>query len=341
MNKKVIALVFSVLCLFAVFLPLAQGGDGLYVNVTHIGGLTYLLYLLPLVPGGLSLIAIYKGEIRYMKVWMIVAAVLGLCLSGLAIASGKGQIEYMANAFGNMKAMLKGFPGDGNAIAEQHQTAKASVGLGGMLLIIGYLGILLVSLFKSASKEVTTAIVVICLLAVGSIAQAEEPRPFGLIIGKATLQDAQVAIAKEGGKITNQGNRIISGDIANPNVTGLEVSGLPIPDLQNANFWFFNGVLSEVDYFFPASMDKQEFYRLSDQLKVKYGKPASYRAPNLSDGLAVWKSRGIEVRLAVAWVSSVTTVSYSNPSIVNKAKNNDKRVYAQQTKAKIKDQKGL
>ncbi len=57
------------------------------------------------------------------------------------------------------------------------------------------------NLFKTASKEMTAAIVTISLLAVGSFARVEEPRPFGLIIGKTTIQDAQVAIAKEGGKI--------------------------------------------------------------------------------------------------------------------------------------------
>ncbi len=138
MNKRIIALVFSALCLLAVFLPLAQSGAGLYVNVTHIGGITYLLYLLPLVPGVLSLIAIYKGEIRYAKVWMIDVSVLGLCLCGLAVSLGKGQIEYMANAFGNMNTMFNGFSGGGNAIAEQHQAVKASMGLGGILMIIGF-----------------------------------------------------------------------------------------------------------------------------------------------------------------------------------------------------------
>ena len=44
----------------------------------------------------------------------------------------------MANAFGNMNTMFNGFSGGGNAIAEQHQAVKASMGLGGILMIIGF-----------------------------------------------------------------------------------------------------------------------------------------------------------------------------------------------------------
>lgn len=340
MNTRIVTLAFSVLCLLGAFMPIARGG-ALYVDLTHIGGVTFLLYLLPFAAGSLSLISIYKGDIRYMKVWMVVVALAGLALSGIAITAGKSQIDFMSNSFGNMNSMLQGMAGGDSPVANK-ETIQSAIGLGGIFLVVGYLGVLVGGLLPAPGKrKMIAAMLALGLLAVGSHAFAEEPRPFGLILGKSSLQETRTVIEREGGKITNEGSRVIDGDMVNPRVTGLEVEGLPVAELENANFWFFNGTLMEVDYRFPGSMDKSEFYRLSDQLKEKYGKPASYRAPNLANGLAVWKSRGVEVRLSVAWVGSVTNVTYLSPALAAKASTDDKRVYAQQTKEKVKGQKGL
>lgn len=122
---------------------------------------------------------------------------------------------------------------------------------------------------------------------------------------------------------------------------GMEVTGLPVAELKSAKFWLFNGTLMEVVYFFPASMNKGEFYRLADQLREKYGKTANFRKPELSEGLAVWRLRDVEVRLNVPWVASSTTLSYRHPVLTKKAEADDKQVYSRQTKLRAKSQKGL
>ncbi|KAA0894223.1 hypothetical protein [Oryzomonas rubra] len=266
MIKQIIALVFSVMCLFAVFLPLAQGGNGLYVNVTHIGGITYLLYLLPVVPAALSLIAIYKGEIRYTKVWMIVIAVVGLCLSGLAVTSGKGQIEYMANAVGNLNNMFNGFPDGGNAIAGQQASVKVSVGLGGILLVIGYLGILLGSLFKSANKEVTAAIVAICLLAVGGVSYGSEKAPAAKIPG-----DGQMYYGNVPSYYTPPKYHDLAMGYSGNNILGINKTG------KNINEWIYSEKFSSLSKISSnvAKSCKDNGYSISvpSNIKIEFDKP--------------------------------------------------------------------
>lgn len=329
MNLKFIGVAAGIASLLGAFMPMAAAGN-MYVSINHMGGISYLLYPLAIAALAIAVTSIYKPELPHLKTWSILLAVCGLILTALSYSAAKSHVAYVAQMSGSMRSMFDNM----NAPVQQ---VNASIGSGAILQFLGYAG-LLASIFLPVRTTAVTTALFLCLV---STSVAEEPRPFGLVLGKSTPQEVRAVIQKEGGKITVEGNRVIDKDINNPSVTGMEVAGLSVPDLRSAQFWFYKDVLMEVNYFFPASMDKSEFYRLTDQLKEKYGKTASYRRPQLSDGLALWKTRDTEVRLAVPWVASATTVAYRYPLLINKAKADDKQVYAQQTKQRAKSQKGL
>lgn len=160
---------------------------------------------------------------------------------------------------------------------------------------------------------------------------AEEPKPFGLTLGKTTKDEALVNLRKEGGKQINSGYRIIKGEIHNPSIEGYYFKNLPLENLQNASFWFFEGVLFQINYEFPLSMSKEEFYVLYNQLSSKYGKPAKYVKPYLADGLALWKFKEIEMKLLAPWVSSKMYLIYTHIPLSKKADLSDQKVFKQET----------
>ncbi|MBI1912949.1 MAG: hypothetical protein HYS21_13235 [Deltaproteobacteria bacterium] len=330
--KKFLGLGFSIASLLALFLPVASAGI-YFINIGHLGGIIYLLYILAPAALVLSVISLYKPDIRYLKIWLILAAMLGLLITILAVVGGKEQLNYMSQTMNGMSS----FFGEQNAAKQ----VEPGINSGGILAIVGYLGLLITSAIRKFNAISVLGILLIGSLTIGTEAIAEEPRPFGLIIGKSNIQDARATIQKEGASINAEGNRIIEGDISNPAVQGLEVIGLPIPELKKAFFWFYKGTLMEVVYMFSASMDKSEFYQLTDQLSEKYGKPGTYRKPNLADGLATWKFKDLEVKISVLWVGTATTIIYENPQLRTKANAEDKKVYEQQVKTKARNQKGL
>lgn len=223
---------------------------------------------------------------------------------------------------------------------EEESLPSARPALGGLLILGGYLGMTGAVLARRKRLAAAAAMLAICFAVRPGFA-AEQPRPFGLILGSSTKQDALKAIQTEGGTVTRAGNRIVSGEIINPAVEGMIVEGLKIEGLQEARFWFMGGTLMAIDYDFPASMSKAEFYRLFDQLREKYGKQAQFRAPRLADGLAVWKAGSVETRLSVPWVASTTAVTYRHLPLWKKAAAEDKKVYEQETRAAARRQKGL
>jgi len=174
-------------------------------------------------------------------------------------------------------------------------------------------------------------IIVISILFFVSLAFAEEPKPFGLVLGKTTENDAISILEKEGGKVIDSGYRIIKGNITNPNIKAVELEGLPIENLIKAETWFYQGTLFEIVYFFPLSMNKDEFYVLYKQLESKYGKPTKYIQPRLSDGLALWKFKDIEVKITAPWVSSEMYLTYTHIPFSKKADQSDKEVLKQET----------
>lgn len=155
---------------------------------------------------------------------------------------------------------------------------------------------------------------------------AEEPRPFGLIVGKTTKEEAFSIMKKEGARIVGSGYRIIKGDIVNPNIEAFEFKELPVENLSVARLWFFKDTLFQIVYEFPLSMSKEEFYVLYEQLKSKYGKPSKYVKPWLADGIAIWKFKDIKVELSAPWVSLKMYLIYTHLPLSKKAEQSDKEV---------------
>ena len=132
MNNTIIGAACAALTLLATFLPMAASG-GYFVNITHLGGTCYLLYPLALAGLVLAITGIYRPQVKYLRIWIMLAAGIGLVISGLTVMSGKEHLEFMANSFGSMPFM-------------QEQTAKpqvtAAIGSGGLMSLTGYLGLL-------------------------------------------------------------------------------------------------------------------------------------------------------------------------------------------------------
>lgn len=93
MKMKIGKVVLSVVALIGAFMPLAAGGN-FFVNIHHIGGLSYLLYVVPVVLIALSIINIYK-EIKYLKMWFISVSVIGLIIASLGAIAGINTVNAM------------------------------------------------------------------------------------------------------------------------------------------------------------------------------------------------------------------------------------------------------
>jgi hypothetical protein len=93
MVKKVALVIFSVLALLGAFLPIASGGN-FYVNISHLKGLAYLLYAIPLILLVLSVVNIYK-DVKYIKIWFISTSLLGLLILLYSTVVGINTINYI------------------------------------------------------------------------------------------------------------------------------------------------------------------------------------------------------------------------------------------------------
>jgi hypothetical protein len=93
MKMKIGKVVLSVVALIGAFMPLATGGN-FFVNIHHIGGLSYLLYVVPVVLLALSIINIYK-EIKYLKMWFISVSAIGLIIAILGAIAGINTVNAM------------------------------------------------------------------------------------------------------------------------------------------------------------------------------------------------------------------------------------------------------
>lgn len=354
MNPAFFGLAFALISLIGAFLPIAAAG-GLYANIGHLGGVAWLLYVIPALAAALWLVRIYRPQIPYLSVWLLALAIGGSAVGGLTVVSGMNHVNAfvaMQMNFEEERARFRQQFGQvftGSAmVQEQADTSPgkerpavtARPGLGGVLILIGYLGMLGALVVRRKQTVAAAAALLLVFAALPSFA-AEKPMPFGLQIGVSTSRDALAVIEAEGGRITRSGNRIISGDIVNPAVEGMIVEGLKIEGLREARFWFLNGTLMGIDYDFPASMSKSEFYRLLDLLREKYGKPIQLQRPQLAEGIAVWRSGDVETRLSVPWVASSTSLEYRSISLVKKAAVEDRKVYERENRATARRQKGI
>ncbi|WP_298636462.1 hypothetical protein [uncultured Umboniibacter sp.] len=113
-------LICAIFTLIAALLPITTKGN-LLVNISHIGGITYLLFLTPIYLLVTSILAL-NGKIVSLKSWYLPASILGLLLAFVACLAGLSYIENFARMAGRFGA------GGGNA----------EPGIGYFMLIIFY-----------------------------------------------------------------------------------------------------------------------------------------------------------------------------------------------------------
>ena len=166
----------------------------------------------------------------------------------------------------------------------------------------------------------------------------QKPEPFGLKLGISTKEENMNVIAKEGGRVINSGYRVIKGDVVNPNVEGVVVRRLPVDNLVSATFWFFKGKLYKIEYLFPLSMEKEEFYMVYEQLKKKYGNPRRYVKPYLADGIAEWNFGDVRMSLIAPWVSESMYLIYEHTPTAREVEKSDQEVFNKET---AKPKRGL
>jgi len=178
MKKKVGLVVLSVLALLGTFLPVAFSED-FYINISHLKGLSLLLYVIALTLLVLSVVNIYK-EIKYIKAWFIVASVFGLVILLFSTVAGINTLDYIIQkklAFEEKQRKFeeefnKGWEeSDGlksnekteseEAKSQQIQNSQqmpapsAGPGLGTYLILLGLSGILVLNLFPEKKEQQT------------------------------------------------------------------------------------------------------------------------------------------------------------------------------------------
>jgi len=112
--KKFIFLIISILILISSFLPIATSED-LFVNITHIGGIAYLLYAVPLLAMALSVLFVYRPDTQHLKIWFSLVGILGLLLGAVVLNSGMNHL----NAFIEMQYEM-----DARSSSFDHAIAK-------------------------------------------------------------------------------------------------------------------------------------------------------------------------------------------------------------------------
>jgi hypothetical protein len=155
----------------------------------------------------------------------------------------------------------------------------------------------------------------------------QKPEPFGLKLGISIKEETMNVIAKEGGRVVDSGYKVIKGDVVNTNVEGVVVRRLPVDNLVSATFWFFKGKLYKIEYRFPLSMNKEEFYVIFEQLRKKYGNPKRYVRPYLADGIAEWNFGDVRMSLIAPWGFGDMYLTYEHTLTAIEVEKNDKEVF--------------
>ncbi|MDI1300129.1 hypothetical protein [Methylotenera sp.] len=193
-------------------------------------------------------------------------------------------------------------------------------------------------------KKTYTKAIILCLaLSLSAIAtagnkktaeKADDPTPLGLVFGKTTIEEALIILKKEGGTITNSGNRRICGDTLNPYVEGYFLNGVNIQGVTATKVWFLNGVLMELTYELSGN-----FEQFNDQLKTKYGDPSkSLEIGGMSR--YSWLFKNMELAFEITFSS--ITMDYSNLQLLQESQSIDGKVCAEaHNKAMRQIQKGF
>lgn len=131
MNRSFVVVGFSLLALAGAFFPLATAGS-LYVNVGHVGGMAYLLYVLPLVALVLSVVSVYRAETPFINLWLLLTGGIGLVVTLFTGSAAKSQLAMMGSMFGGTMDLFQNQPDVVGAVA---------LGLGTWLAVVGYMGV--------------------------------------------------------------------------------------------------------------------------------------------------------------------------------------------------------
>lgn len=127
-KEKVIPVALAAICLLAAFFPivsLSSGEVNVWMNISHLGGLAYLIAIIAAALLGISIASIYV-EIAYTGFWYRALCIAGSVLLFFEFYRGASQIKMLAGFSGGESQGLSVFPGVG------------SIGM-----VIGFLGILI------------------------------------------------------------------------------------------------------------------------------------------------------------------------------------------------------
>ena len=133
--KKYGMLMFSILALVGSFFPVAKAG--MYsASIFNVGGVSYLLYAVPLAAIALSIITLYKNGVQHIKKLFGVIAGIGIGTCVYAIYQGMELLKYIGT-------MAK-------------QDLSAIPAGGGWMMLLGYCGIiayLRAGIFDASNEE--------------------------------------------------------------------------------------------------------------------------------------------------------------------------------------------
>ncbi|QSV45407.1 hypothetical protein [Geobacter benzoatilyticus] len=170
----------------------------------------------------------------------------------------------------------------------------------------------------------------------------DDPTPFGFVFGKTTIEEAQTLWEKEGGKVDGSGYgeaKPSYGDndpdgVANKDVVLVDISKLPLDQLQTARFGFINDKLYLIRYQMGGDFDK-----IAQQLAAKYGQPAGTDS-FMSDKKYTWDFKTVILQLQQDFFSKHKMVFLSK-KLVDEVDKSNKRVYAEHIRSKAQTQKGF
>lgn len=182
---------------------------------------------------------------------------------------------------------------------------------------------------KNAKKEATKKL-------------PDAPSPFGFVFGKTTIEEAKALWEKEGGKIDDSGYgeaKPSYGDndpdgVANKNVVLVDVSKLPLDQLQTARFGFVNDQLYLIRYQMGGDFDK-----IAQQLAAKYGQPVGSDG-FMSDQKYTWEFKTVTLQLQQDFFSKHKMVFISK-KLIDEVDKSNKQVYAEHIRSKAQTQKGF
>ncbi len=130
--KKYGMLMFGILALVGAFFPVAKS-DVLYLSISHIGNISYLLYVVPLAAIALSIVVLYKSEVQHIKALFIVIAGIGIGICVYSIYQGMEVLKYMGLV---MQQAPYG------RMAGNNVSVSAIPAGGGWMMLLGYCGMI-------------------------------------------------------------------------------------------------------------------------------------------------------------------------------------------------------